>query len=283
MDEKFQWSTEPQQLVGDQGCCCHGEGHGEGGMHHHAHGMMGHGHGCGCGQDGHASLQHKVARMGLMLRRYHMLSMRDNGEVDASRGQGRVLKLLEAMPGASQRDLAYVLGMRPQSLSELLGKLEAKGLVSRQKSPDDARVTLVSLTEEGKAAVPSQSAAQDDAPLSVLTAEERAGMEAYVDKVSAELERRFAEMGDRVHAPGMGACHGGPHGMHGGPHGPHGMMGGHGGPCGHGGPHGMGGHGMGGHGMGHGMGGHGGPCGHGGPHGHHGMGGEGGSCGCSAR
>lgn len=261
MEDRFEQDADFQRDCGEQGCGCdeghggghghHGRGcgceHGEGHGHRHGHGgMHGRGQECGCDQDGPAPLQHKVTRMGLMLHRYHMLAARGNGVGDASRGQGRVLKLLDAMPGASQRDLAYVLGMRPQSLSELLGKLEAKGLVARQKSPDDARVALVSLTEQGKVAVPSRSTEKDDGPLSVLTDEERSQMEACVDKVSAELERRFEEMVESPRGPmresergsDRGSCRGGHHG-HGGMHGRGGQYG-HGGQYGavHGGPHG---------------------------------------------
>ena len=43
---------------------------------------------------------------------------------DSRRGQGRVLAILKMQPEISQKELLYLLDMRPQSLGELLSKLE---------------------------------------------------------------------------------------------------------------------------------------------------------------
>ncbi|MEF2876863.1 MAG: MarR family transcriptional regulator [Blautia sp.] len=48
-----------------------------------------------------------------------------------------------------QSRLAEMLDVRSTSLSELLGKLEAKGLVKREPSPQDKRTFQVSLTPAG--------------------------------------------------------------------------------------------------------------------------------------
>ena len=66
------------------------------------------------------------------------------------RERERVLSLLDETEGVSQQKLSLILGIRPQSLSELLGKLEKDGLLLREKNPSDRRETLVSLTPEGK-------------------------------------------------------------------------------------------------------------------------------------
>ena len=154
-------------------------------------------------RDGHAgrgcrdSLVHKTGRLGMLMHRYYAVTAHANGRVgDPSRGQGRVLALLKAKPRTTQRELSYLLDMRPQSLSELLGKLEEKGLVSREKSDQDARVTIVTLTDAGAAAAPDLDAeVGEGCPLSCLTDEERATFETCVDKVTAELERRLVELG----------------------------------------------------------------------------------------
>ena len=52
-----------------------------------------------------------------------------------------------------QRDMGYILNIRPQSLGEVLGKLERAGLVTRRTSEKDRRVLLVSITEKGRACV----------------------------------------------------------------------------------------------------------------------------------
>ncbi|MEG0250969.1 MAG: MarR family transcriptional regulator [Peptostreptococcus sp.] len=85
------------------------------------------------------------------LHRYHMINREINGmNSDVTRGQGRVLAMLKVQSGISTKDLAYLLGIRTQSLNELLGKLEASGYVERKASEEDKRVMLVYITEKGK-------------------------------------------------------------------------------------------------------------------------------------
>ncbi len=74
------------------------------------------------------------------------------GNMDVFRGQYSCLFILERTGPVSQKKLADILRIRPSSVGEILAKLEAKGLICRTPSPEDGRVLLVSLTEEGKAA-----------------------------------------------------------------------------------------------------------------------------------
>ncbi len=99
-----------------------------------------------------------------------------HGGEQPRRDRERVLSLLDETEGISQQKLALILGIRPQSLSELLGKLEKDGLLLREKNPEDRRETLVSLTEEGKARAASfeeERRRTGEAFLAPLTAEER--------------------------------------------------------------------------------------------------------------
>ncbi|MBE6710701.1 MAG: MarR family transcriptional regulator [Ruminococcaceae bacterium] len=74
---------------------------------------------------------------------------------EASRGQGRgrLMGFLNDHGEMSQSQIAAHLGIRPQSLSELLAKMETDGLILRRQSPEDKRQTLVSLTECGQSRV----------------------------------------------------------------------------------------------------------------------------------
>lgn len=63
--------------------------------------------------------------------------------------QNRALSLLVDGP-VSQKELQEQLGVQPASVSELISKLEAKGLVERTRSDADRRVVMLSLTEAGK-------------------------------------------------------------------------------------------------------------------------------------
>ena len=64
--------------------------------------------------------------------------------------QARVLSMLLMKEGQSQKDLAYLLGIRPQSLTETLAQLEEAGCIERRKNPNDGRVINVYLTEAGR-------------------------------------------------------------------------------------------------------------------------------------
>ena len=147
----------------------------------------------------------------------------------------RMLMTLSDNEGATSRDLCEILDVRPSSLSELLGKMEEKGLVSRQISEEDKRAAIVTLTEEGAAAAAAiranfeQKAAEFSA---CFTDEEAAKFCELSDKLAAHLESLPGEEGHEGEGPfchhrgpGFGPC--GPHGHH-GHHGPHGCHGHHG-------------------------------------------------------
>lgn len=65
-------------------------------------------------------------------------------------GRGRLMARLRDNGPMSQSQLASLLEIRPQSLSELISKLESEGLICRTQSEEDKRQTIVSLTEAGK-------------------------------------------------------------------------------------------------------------------------------------
>ncbi len=68
------------------------------------------------------------------------------------RGGSRILMLLADGDGSTQAELAEMMDIRPQSLSELLGKLEDDGLIERRSDSDDRRAQRVFLTESGRVA-----------------------------------------------------------------------------------------------------------------------------------
>lgn len=179
------------------------------------------------GMPGEVSLARKTGRLGRLLHRYYSLSAhRDGAAGDPLRGQGRVLALLVAKPMTTQRDLSYLLDMRQQSLSELLAKLEEKGYVTREKSAEDGRVTVVSLTDAGAEAAPkTEEMGREADALDCLSEGERAQFEQLVDKVTASLEERLVALGDSPGAHAHRPC---------GPYGGRGHHGRHDPCCGHG-------------------------------------------------
>lgn len=107
---------------------------------------------------------------------------------DAFSGQGRVLRLLSMRSPVAQKELAYVLGIRSQSLAELLAKLEEKGLVSREPDPADRRTSIVTLTDAGRAEARAQEDAGEFDPFAALSDAERADLAALLDKLIAAAE-----------------------------------------------------------------------------------------------
>ncbi len=83
--------------------------------------------------------------LGLLLRSSHFLHHRRGGR----RGQGKILKILSECPQLSQKELQERLGIESGSMSELVIKLEHKGLITREKDESDKRMTTLRITELG--------------------------------------------------------------------------------------------------------------------------------------
>lgn len=135
----------------------------------------------------------------------------------AHRGQGRVLALLALREPLRQKDLGYLLGVRSQSLGELLAKLERAGLVRRTPDDNDRRSMQVELTDAGRqAARDAQDRTGEEDPFAVLTPEQRDQLATLLALVTDSLR---AQDGD---------LRGGPHGWRRGgfpPDGPDGPFG----------------------------------------------------------
>jgi DNA-binding MarR family transcriptional regulator len=65
-------------------------------------------------------------------------------------GQGKLLHLLSQHNEISQKQLAEMMDIRPASLSELVQKLAAKGLIERSIDETDKRVSNLKLTDSAK-------------------------------------------------------------------------------------------------------------------------------------
>lgn len=139
----------------------------------------------------------RVFHLAMLLRK---VEMHDGSHPEAPRpgapfqgrifeGQGRVLTLLAMHSPIAQRELAYILGVRPQSLGEVLAKLESAELVERTVNPDDARARLVTLTDTGKAKAQELADRPTPNPLEALTPEERDQFLDMLQRVTAHLEQ----------------------------------------------------------------------------------------------
>ena len=130
-------------------------------------------------------------RLAILMHRYSHFIRRENGLFgDMRRGQGRVLSLLKMQPEITQKDLSYLLDMRPQSLGELLSKLEKKGFITRTPSEDDRRIMIIRLTPEGEKAAENPKNKSDDF-FGILNSEEKEQFNEYLERLIENLEEKM--------------------------------------------------------------------------------------------
>lgn len=174
------------------------------------------------------SLSELLLRLEGLLRRRHILHHRGRGPGAAPhQGQGRVLALLKLKPELGQKELSAILDIRPQSLGELLTKLERQGFITREPSEEDRRSVVVRLTEAGRQASGQAVRGPDyDGFLSCLSTDEQTAFGAYLERLIAALEAELESQGpwspddfgphSDHHGRGYGPGHGhGPHGHRG--------------------------------------------------------------------
>lgn len=78
-------------------------------------------------------------------RRFH-----EGGAPHGGRGYLLVLDCLQGGEGKTQRELADLVEIRAQSLSEILAGMEEKGLIVRETDAEDRRAVRVFITDEGR-------------------------------------------------------------------------------------------------------------------------------------
>ncbi|MCB2186245.1 MAG: MarR family transcriptional regulator [Deltaproteobacteria bacterium] len=100
------------------------------------------------------STEHIVALIGSVRARAHELISRElerRGHGRLAPSHGAILVLLYKQGPLPMGALAQAIDRRKNTVTSLVGKLEAAGYVRRQPSPEDQRVSLVALTEQGEA------------------------------------------------------------------------------------------------------------------------------------
>lgn len=141
-------------------------------------------------------LMEQFSRTFRLLHRYKFHNRRGcTPFADSSQGQGRVLALLNIQPEITQKELGYLLGIRNQSISELVAKLEKVGYVTKSPSESDKRVMIIRLTEKGKEVASKMSAPSQEYEdiLDCLTPEEQKNFTDYLGRINGELEKAIGE------------------------------------------------------------------------------------------
>lgn len=169
-------------------------------------------------EEAYRDLLEKLNRLETLLHRYQGYRCRTGGPfANPLRGQGRVLSILKMMSKISQKELAYLLDMRQQSLSELLQKLERSGLITRIPSEEDKRVYVITLTERGKKLSDHMGDMENGADdvFDCLSKEEQEKLREFLDRLADSLDRKMkAESRDEDPMEGRGFGGNWRHGRH---------------------------------------------------------------------
>ncbi|HEV8299266.1 MAG TPA: MarR family winged helix-turn-helix transcriptional regulator [Acidimicrobiales bacterium] len=104
-----------------------------------------------------------------------------------------VLVSLKARPHGMQRELAEAVGVEGPTLTHHLNRMEAAGLVTRRRDPENRRVHRVELTEAGDAAFGKLLAtvtAFDRRLRSGMTSAEIAALSGLLGRLRANVDQR---------------------------------------------------------------------------------------------
>lgn len=108
------------------------------GFHHSGHGGFRH-HG-DCGENGGSELE-KILGKCMRFLQHHL---------HRGGGKGKIIHILAKRESLTQKELQDILEIKPGSVSEIISKLEDKGLIKRQKDEEDKRKVVLHITEQGK-------------------------------------------------------------------------------------------------------------------------------------
>ncbi len=134
----------------------------------------------------------------------HILARNMHAMSDSRAGQGRLLGILLENDGITQRELQDLVFVRSGSLSEVLGKLEAAGLVERRASAEDRRMMRVFLTELGAReahACANRRAEAISGLFGCLNEQEKEQLLGLVTRVNAHMEKSMPREQGPFHRP----------------------------------------------------------------------------------
>ncbi|HVV93638.1 MAG TPA: MarR family transcriptional regulator [Hyphomicrobiales bacterium] len=100
----------------------------------------------------HDTLGFLVVEVARLLRRRYDRAL-DRAGLGLTHAEARTLALIGRAPGRRQASLAEALAIEPMTLTGLLDRLEAAGLVARRTDPADRRAKLVAATPKARPAL----------------------------------------------------------------------------------------------------------------------------------
>jgi DNA-binding MarR family transcriptional regulator len=127
------------------------------------------------------------------------LFARSIGEIGITARQFVVLSVVESLEDPSQTALCEISGIDRSTLADIVRRLVSRGLLSRRRTRQDARMYAVRITPEGKdvlmRALPIARKV-DEALVASLSAEQREHFSAHLQKVVSRQSPREAAKED---------------------------------------------------------------------------------------
>jgi MarR family transcriptional regulator, lower aerobic nicotinate degradation pathway regulator len=131
-------------------------------------------------------------RPGFLVRRLHQiyvaLYLQECEQFGTTPVQSSVLQVLLLRPGLDQATLAAEIGVDRTTTSDVLSRLEKRGLVERRPTEEDRRLRRAFLTSAGAAMVAEMQAALDNAHRRLVQALPPDGRERFVDQLVLLVE-----------------------------------------------------------------------------------------------
>ncbi len=120
----------------------------------------------------------------------HFLYHRRGGK----RGQLRILRLLTEHGTITQKELLEVLTLKSGSVSEMVGKLETQGFITKERSDTDKRKINITLTDEGRTFLAEKTELmqkQEEVLFDSLTAGQREILKELLSTLLQDWENKF--------------------------------------------------------------------------------------------
>lgn len=120
------------------------------------------------------------------------------------RGQMRLIYLLSQKDELTNSQIVDELDIRPSSVSVMIKKLEEDGLVERHDSPDDKRISLISLSDKGRDLIKSSHDFKtefSDSLFDGLNDDEKEEFGRLLAKLTDSLDEKFSKWDDGEERP----------------------------------------------------------------------------------
>ncbi len=119
------------------------------------------------------------------------------GEDSLSLRQFAVLAAAAEKPGLSQSDLVRATSIDRSTLADMMGRMEKRGLLTREASSQDARANAVRLTPDGEATLQwakQHAKAADAAITDALPRPKRKPFQAALTYLAVEADKPYADI-----------------------------------------------------------------------------------------